>query len=47
MTMVKHKVSKYAHEKFEYYVCGEHGRYYVNLEEVERDHPDGYVLVKK
>jgi hypothetical protein len=44
---MKHKVSKYEHETWTYYVCGEHGRHYSNLKEVEMDHPEGYEMVVK
>jgi hypothetical protein len=47
MREMRHKISKYEHEKWAYYVCGEHGRHYLTLEEVEIDHPEGYEIVVK
>jgi len=44
---VRHKISKYEHKTWAYYVCGKHGRYYSTLKEVEIDHPEGYELAIK
>lgn len=44
---MKHKVSKIQHKTWEYFVCGEHARVYTRLEEVERDHPDGFEITTK
>jgi glucose dehydrogenase len=46
-TRMPHKVSKYVHKTWAYYVCGQHGRHYSSLEQVEIDHPEGYELIIK